>query len=129
MPEGQTKGSYAKGGKSPQAWSNLMDDHGGKAYAKSEWATKTNERSISKQMPLLSEFPGYSEWGNEAKRWTRMLHNRPISLSKDCFIINLNDVGALTGKEACGVAKRKLRSQVGENEEALKNGGCNEPID
>ena len=52
-------------------------DPGGKAYAKSDWATKINERSVAKQMPLLSEFPGYREWGAEARRWTRMLYNRP----------------------------------------------------
>ena len=52
-------------------------DPGGKEYAKSDWATKINERSVAKQMPLLSEFPGYREWGAEARRWTRMLYNRP----------------------------------------------------
>ena len=35
MPEEQTKGSYTKGRKSPQAWPNLRDEPGGRAYAKS----------------------------------------------------------------------------------------------
>ena len=46
MPGAQTKGSY-KGGKSPEAWTNLWVFHGGKAYAKSDWATKTNERPVA----------------------------------------------------------------------------------
>ena len=63
MPSPQTKVNYTKGGMSPQTWPNLTEDPGGKAYARSDRATKINERSVAKQMPLLSEFPGYSEWG------------------------------------------------------------------
>ena len=33
-------------GKSPQAWPNIRDDHGGKAYAKSDCGEKTNEMSV-----------------------------------------------------------------------------------
>ena len=80
-------------------------------------------------MPLLSESPGYSEWGNEAKRRTRMLHNRPVSLGGACFIINLKGSGSLTDKEAIGYAKHKLKSKMDEGEEAIKNGVCYEPID
>ena len=40
MPETQPKGSYVKGGKSPQAWPNLRGDPGGKAYAKIDWRGK-----------------------------------------------------------------------------------------
>ena len=40
----------------------------GEVSAKSEWALKTNERSIVKKMPLLSEFPGYSEWGGRGRK-------------------------------------------------------------
>ena len=96
--------AVTKGG-SPQAWSNLREDPGWKACAKSDWATKTNEMSVGKQMPLLSEFTGYSEWGNEAKIWTMMLYNRPISLAIDCFIINLKDSGDSADKEASGHSK------------------------
>ena len=55
----------------------------------------------------------------------------PASLGLDCFTINLNleDSGALTDREASGHAKRKLKSKVGEDEEALKTGVCYEPID
>ena len=51
MPGAQNKGSY-KGGKSPESWPNLRGDPGGKAYAKSDWATKTTEGSTPEQMPL-----------------------------------------------------------------------------
>ena len=67
MPVARTKGSY-KGWKSPGAWPNLIVCPGGKAYAKSDWATKTNERSIAKQMPSSGEFSRYSVWAEEAKR-------------------------------------------------------------
>ena len=73
-------------------------------------------------MPLLSEFPGYSAWGSEAKRWTRMLRNRPVSIAIDCFSVNLKDSGSLTGTDASGYSKRKLKSKVDENEEAIKMG-------
>ena len=33
-----------------------MGDPGGEAVAKSERATKINERSVAKQMPLMGEF-------------------------------------------------------------------------
>ena len=46
-----------------QEWSKLRGDPGGEAYANSVWATKTYEREVDKQMPLLSEFLGYREWG------------------------------------------------------------------
>ena len=108
-------------GKSPQAWSNLRGDPGWKACAKSDWATKTNERPVDKQMPVLSEFTVYSE-GGEAKRWTRMLYNRPVSLATDCFIINLKASGDLEDKEAIGPLGRKSNSTMDGNEESLKEG-------
>ena len=43
----------------------LRMDPVGEAYGESNWALKTNERSIVKQMPLLSEFSSYSEWGKK----------------------------------------------------------------
>ena len=66
-----------KGGKHLGAWPNTFNpptsraDPVGEAYAASNWALKTNERSVAKQMPLLSEFPSYSEWGKEARRWAK----------------------------------------------------------
>ena len=101
MPGAQTKGSY-KGGKSPEACPNLRVGPGGKAYAKSDWATKTNERSIAKQMPLLSEFSGYSVWGEDAERWTRTLYNRHVSSAMDCFIVNSKESTDTMDKEAIG---------------------------
>ena len=94
-----------------QSGSNLRGDHGGKAFAKSEWATKINERSVAKQMPLMGEFSSYSEWETEAQRWTRMLYNRPISLVIDYFIINLKDTEVRRDFEASGFLKRKSKSR------------------
>ena len=44
-----------------------MGGPGGKAYVKIDWATRTNERADAEQMPLLSEFSGYGERGEDAK--------------------------------------------------------------
>ena len=47
-------------------------DHGGKFYKDSEWALKTNGISLARNIPLLSEFSRYGEWGGGgggAKRW------------------------------------------------------------
>ena len=128
MPETQTKGSYTKGGKSPQTWPNLREDTGGKTNAKSDWATKIKEREVAKQIPLLSEFPGYSVWGMWP-RWTTMLYKRPISSVVDYVFVNLKDSGDLTRKEASGYAKHKSKSKTDENEEAIENWVCYEPID
>ena len=38
-------------------------DPAGEAYSRSEWALKTNGRSVEKQMLLLGEFSSYSECG------------------------------------------------------------------
>ena len=116
-------------GKSPQAWSNIRGDPGGKACARIDWAAKTNEMSVDKQMPLLSEFTGCSERGNDAKRWTRMLYNRHVSLSIDCFIINLKGSGDWLCKEAIGHLEHKSKSKMDENEDSLKKGVNFEHID
>ena len=92
------------------------------AYAKSDWATKTNERSVAKQMPLLSEFAGYSAWGDGAKIWTMMLYNRPVSSAIDCFIINLKDSSDTIDKEASGHLDHKLKTKVEDNEKDMQNG-------
>ena len=81
--------------------------------AKSDWALKTNERSIAKQMPLLSEFPGYIEWGEEAERWAKTLYGHPVSSSVDYFIINLGDIAELNDKESIGHLGRKPKIKVG----------------
>ena len=61
-PETKNKGKQ-KGGKQVPEWPNIGKDPAVGVYIKSDWALKTNERSIAQQMPLLSEFPGYSERG------------------------------------------------------------------
>ena len=86
------------------------------AYAKSDWATKINEREVAKQMPLLSEFSGYKDWGDDAKRRAEMLYNRPISLSIIYFIVNLIDSVDLTDKVESGHLKHKLALKVNSNE-------------
>ena len=45
-----------KGGCPPQTWSNLRGYPGGREFAKSGRATKINERSVAKKMPLMGEF-------------------------------------------------------------------------
>ena len=40
-------------------------------------------------MPLLRVFPGYSEWGKDAERWTKTQYNRPVSSAIDYFMVNL----------------------------------------
>ena len=83
-----------KGGKSFGGWSmaenspNLRMDPVGEAYGASNWALKTNERSMVKQMPLLGEFSSYSEWGEEARRWSKSLYNHPISSVIGYFVVN-----------------------------------------
>ena len=120
MPETQTKGDYAKGGKSPQTWPNQRGDPGWKAYAKSDRAAKINERSVAKQMPLLGEFPGYSEWETDARRWTSMLYNRPVSLVIDYSVINLKDSEARTDKESSGYLKYKLKAKTDKLKKIVK---------
>jgi len=65
LPETKEKGKQ-KGGAHSVGWASShipRPDPAGEAYARSEWALKTNERSVAKQMPLLGDFAGYSEWG------------------------------------------------------------------
>ena len=40
-------------------------------------------------MPLLSEHANYGDWETEAKRWSTMLYNRPVSFGVDYFVSNL----------------------------------------
>ena len=70
---------------------NLKTDHWGMAYEDSEWALKTNARSIVKNMPLLREYANYGDRETEAKRWPTMLYSRPIRSGVDYFAINLQD--------------------------------------
>ena len=86
---------------------------------------KINGGSVAKKMP----FSANSEWVGEARRWTRMLYNPPISLAIDYSIINLKDSEARKDKEAIGYSKRKLKSKSDENEADIKNEGIYEHID
>ena len=71
--------SSQKGNKN-QIGKTLRDDPGGKARRDSDRALKTYERSVAGNMPLLSEFTNYSEWGEDARRRATMLRNLPISM-------------------------------------------------
>ena len=65
LPETQEKGKQ-KGGNiqsDGQVHTPPRPDPVGEACARIEWALNTNEMSVVKQMPLLGEFSGYSEWG------------------------------------------------------------------
>ena len=128
MP-GRKTGVVKKGGKASPAWPNIRRDPGWDVYVKSDWATKTNERSIAKRMPWLSEFPGYSERGKEAKRWTRTLYNHPVSSAIDYFVINLMGSSDIIDRESSGHVQHKLKIKVGDNEEAIRNGAELDPID
>ena len=66
----------------------MRTDPDWEAYGSSNWALKTYERSMVKQMPLLSEFSSYSEWGEEARRRSRSLYNHPISSVIGYFVVN-----------------------------------------
>ena len=101
----------------------------GGSLRKIDWALKTNGRLVAKQMPLLSESPGYSEWGKEATRWAKPLYNRPVSSEIDYVIINLRESSEITDKESSGHLEHKLQIKGGENEaEAIKNRVVSEPI-
>ena len=68
-PGAQDKGKQ-KGGKHLSGWTSQhapRQDPAGDAYARSDLALKTNERSVVKQIPLLGEFSSYSEWGKQPK--------------------------------------------------------------
>ena len=66
------------------------------------------------------------KWGQERDN---DVVQSPVILAIGCFIINLEDSGDLTDKEAIGHLRHKLKSKVDENEEALKNGVDFEHID
>ena len=100
----------------------------GEVYAQSDWALRTNEMSIAKLMPLLSEFSRYSELGKEAKRWEKTLHNDPVSSGIEYSIVNLRESSEITDNESGGHLKHKQKIKVGENEEAIKNRVVSEPI-
>ena len=94
-----------------------------------DWALKTNERAIAKNMPLLSEYANYGDSGTDARRWEMMLYNRPSNLGIDYFVNNLK--GLETSKidvEAGGLLKNKAKSKIDENETAILKGELEEPV-
>ena len=102
-PPAKGRGSLAKGGSQNPAGRTISEDHGCKVYKDSDWGVKTNERSLARNMPVLSEFTRYGEWGTSSKRWANMLYNRPISRWADYFINNLKGgKSAIVGKNAGG---------------------------
>ena len=51
IPIPQHNGSYAKGGNPTLMGKNLKTDPGGKACKDSDWAFKTNEGDVAKNIP------------------------------------------------------------------------------
>ena len=66
--------------------------------------------------------------GDGAKRWAKALYNRPVKSVIDYIIVNLSSSLDRIGHASGGRSKYKLKAQVAENEEALKNGGEFGPI-
>ena len=87
-PIPQHEGGFAKGGDPMFMGGSLKTDPGCKAYEDRDFALKINERPVSKNMPLLSEFANYGDYETDAKRWVGMLYNRPVSLRIDYFVNN-----------------------------------------
>ena len=75
----------------------------GEVYGASNWALKTNERSVAKQMPLLSEFPSYSEWGDQEDGRKPFIIT-PVSSIIDYFMVNLLASTNRTDSESWGGA-------------------------
>ena len=84
--EGKLLGGWPNTANSPTIRANPL----GEVYEASNWALKTNESSLAKQMPLVGEFPSYIEWGKEARRWDKTLYNHPVSSVIDYFVVNLS---------------------------------------
>ena len=69
------------------------------------------------------------DWETDAKRWAKMLYNRPIITRVDYSVNNLKDDRcALMGKNSGGFLKRRLMSEMGANGKAILNGVDFEPI-
>ena len=123
QPRGARK-RKSKRGKQIGAWpktntpipQTLKADPAVEAYARSDCALKTNARSVGKQMPLLAEFPSYSEWGKGAERWAKTLYSRPISSAIDYFVVNLGDSLGRADNESGGRLKYKSKSRIEEIE-------------
>ena len=91
-------------------WTNQRQDPAGEVYARSDWALKTKEMSAVKQMPLLSEFSSYSEWGKEAKRRAKTLYNHPVSSVIDYFIVNIGSSSDRIDTESGGRLEYKPKA-------------------
>ena len=64
-------GSFSKGGNKNPTGRAPWADPGGEVYQDSDWGLKTNERSLSKNMHLLSEFTCYLDWEAASKKMGR----------------------------------------------------------
>ena len=109
-----TPGAQNKGGEKGETITcaaNHKARSWGWVYAKSGWATKTNDGAIVKQMPSLGEFSGYSERGEESGRWTWTLCNRPVSSAVDYFIANLRASSEIIDNDSSGHMEHKLKNK------------------
>ena len=74
-------------------------------------------------MPVLSEFTSYMDWGPDAGRWSRMLHNRQISMGVDYFINNSHGSKAsILDKNAGVFSKHKSEVEFGGKEKEILKG-------
>ena len=99
------------------------------AYEDSDWALKTNERGIAKNIPLLGEYANYGDWETESKIRPMMLYNRPKISGVDYFVNNLG-VGktAKIDVDAGGSLKHKASSKIADSEKAILRSESYEPI-
>ena len=113
IPIQQHKGSFAKGGTQclrGQTSRQIMEVMPIKIAI---WALKINGRSVAKNVPLLSEFDNYADWGTDTMRRVWMLYSRPVSLGIDYVVNNLK--GRKTSKievEAGGLINHKVESKL-----------------
>ena len=65
------KQGQEKWGKHLPARQNRRQYPAGEVYARSDYALRTNARSIAKEMPSLGEFSGYIDWEVGRGRWPK----------------------------------------------------------
>ena len=84
IPKTQHTGSFANagkwGGRPTFGGNNIKTGPGCKAYKDTEWALKTNERSIVKKHAFIKGYTNYGDCEAETMRWERVLYNHPKSL-------------------------------------------------
>ena len=123
--KGKQRGGHLSG------WTNRntsRQDQAGEVYARSDWALRTNERSVAKQMHPLGGVSRYSEWENGAKRRPETLYNHPVSSDVRYFIVNLRSSSERTDKEQSGNLRHNLKIKVDGGGESVNNKAGFSPV-